>query len=858
MLSLCAVFAAHAGSPWPSEDAWQPLGSPLVSEPSDDASAGAVELAGAVLWTVDEATVFLRLALSDDPTGVDQDFGVLVDTDGDATTYEWVVLVQGPGHTLVAREHPNPLPGPAIGAWGPPLVLGDPATGETRPAPATLDLQLDRSWLDTTVGVDGATALHVTPVAAVAWPLGFTDVGGCDDRIGCTDLGAIAAGPVRIDGDGDGIPEPVEIGLGTDPDDADTDGDGLGDGEEADDTNGDGIVDALQADRDGDGLGDGLELGRAADADPSTTTDPNRADTDGGGLPDGVEDADGDGARSPFEPDPEDPDDDVDTDGDGIVDAVDDLSGLGPDDDSDGDGISDSIEGPFDTDGDGTPDFADLDADGDGLPDARDGDADPDGDGRASFRDVDADGDGLPDGVEGDDDVDEDGVPNHLDTDADGDGFADGFEGAGDTDNDGRGDFADPDADNDGIPDQVDRYGDRDGDGVRNARDLDSDGDGIPDAVEYDRFVPDFDGDGRPDFLDLDTDGDGLTDQVEGTVDEDCDGRPDFRDPDPEDGDCGPAPLDPPESVDAPGLPPREADPNPLALPGSFGGGACATGPRSPLVALLVVVGLLGIRGRASAQALDAQRLGPSADGGRLLVVEEARGPRGSGAAWVGSVTRAPFVYRVDGGVVDDLALVDRVVTSDAIAWLGGSWGHLGLRLPVHGWVRGYELARVTQVGDLEASGKASLPLSDRLDVGVLATLRLPTGGRGSFLSAERVVLAVSGLASRTTDRTLVAVELGLRGRAGDDLPGLSLGPAAAWGVGGAAAAGDRLWIGAELDGELALASLDAPGGAPVTAHLGARTRYEVANVRVALGRGLTSGLGAPAWRVVAGLEMTP
>ncbi|HLU65877.1 MAG TPA: OmpA family protein, partial [Kofleriaceae bacterium] len=204
------------------------------------------------------------------------------------------------------------------------------------------------------------------------------------------------------DADGDGLSNAAEGPLATDPLDADSDDDGILDGDEpglASDDDGDGAHGALDPDSDGDGLLDGTEVGVtemhgdtdpsagafAADADPTTTSDPLAADTDGGGVPDGVEDTDADGARGPAETDPTDPSDDY-------------L-------DSDGDGLPDTVERAIDSDEDGTPDYLDDDSDGDGLSDADEaGDDDPttppvdsDGDGTPDYLDIDSDGDARPD-----------------------------------------------------------------------------------------------------------------------------------------------------------------------------------------------------------------------------------------------------------------------------------------------------------------------------------------------------------------------------------------------------------------------------------------------------------------------------
>ncbi|MDC0747012.1 isopeptide-forming domain-containing fimbrial protein [Polyangium mundeleinium] len=137
------------------------------------------------------------------------------------------------------------------------------------------------------------------------------------------------------DTDGDGLPDDVEVVLGTDPNDADTDNDGVPDGQEplpGADTDGDGLINALDPDSDGDGIFDGTEMGYdcsgpgtnpaagncVPDADMgATTTNPLDPDTDNGGIPDGEEDKDKDGAVDPGEGDPNDPSDDTVTSGSG-------------------------------------------------------------------------------------------------------------------------------------------------------------------------------------------------------------------------------------------------------------------------------------------------------------------------------------------------------------------------------------------------------------------------------------------------------------------------------------------------------------------------------------------------------------
>ncbi len=290
-----------------------------------------------------------------------------------------------------------------------------------------------------------------------------------------------------FDSDGDGLSNGQEAAVGTDPRDPDTDGDGSNDGVEVGanpasplDTDGDGLIDALEGNTDGDGDGQ---------------PDSSDADSDNDGIPDGVEAGDVPGTPR-------------DSDGDGVPDHL--------DRDSDDDGVPDAIEAgstpatPVDSDGDGAPDYLDLDADADGLPDGIE----------AGVAGTDTDGDQI------DDAYDVDAIPGAVD--ANRDGVADGV-GPVDTDRDGEADFRDVDSDRDGILDTVegDASGiDTDGDGIDDALDvdvthgMDVNGDGIDDAYAF----PDTDADGIPDFRDLDSDNDGLADVVEaGLADDDGD-----------------------------------------------------------------------------------------------------------------------------------------------------------------------------------------------------------------------------------------------------------------------------------------------------------------------------------------------
>jgi MYXO-CTERM domain-containing protein len=404
--------------------------------------------------------------------------------------------------------------------------------------------------------------------------------------------GIITSIPTFTDEDGDGLSDDEEELYGTDPTDKDSDNDGVQDGVEGcsvanctnplwnTDSDGDGLINALDPDSDDDGLFDGTELGLdcnlpdtdktlghcIADADTSTKTDPLDADTDDGGVKDGSEDVDLDGKIDEGETDPtaghgSDDGSNVDSDNDGLTDGVEETIGSDPNDgDSDDDGLPDGEErNPADdTDGDGLPNVLDVDSDNDALFDGTESGKDcshpdtdtslnhcvADADPGTTTSPVDADSDngGVKDGAEdsnlngavdsGETDPEEGhGADDVTVIDSDGDGLSDDLEETLNSDPD------DTDSDDDGVPDgqEANPSNDEDGDGTINILDEDSDGDGLFDGTEggYDCTNPDIDkqaghcvadgdkGKTTTSMVDADTDDGGVTD---GNEDFDKDG----------------------------------------------------------------------------------------------------------------------------------------------------------------------------------------------------------------------------------------------------------------------------------------------------------------------------------------------
>lgn len=213
---------------------------------------------------------------------------------------------------------------------------------------------------------------------------------------------AAEEGIPQVDSDGDGMIDKFDA-FPTDPTEQfDYDEDGIGDNSDPD-ANGDDILDdagdgVLDNDTDGDGVIDSIDAfindpTESRDSDNDGTGDNADTDADGNGIAD---DGDGDGKL------------DDDKDGDGVINVL--------------DAFPEDSQESRDSDGDKIGDNADDDDDGDGiLDDAGDGFLDEDDDLDGVMNELDA----LPNDATETLDTDGDGIGNNLDTDDDGDGQLD-------------------------------------------------------------------------------------------------------------------------------------------------------------------------------------------------------------------------------------------------------------------------------------------------------------------------------------------------------------------------------------------------------------------------------------------------
>ncbi|MDG1480529.1 MAG: OmpA family protein [Myxococcota bacterium] len=576
------------------------------------------------------------------------------------------------------------------------------------------------------------------------------------------------------------------------------------------------LSDPLSFDADGDGLSDAEE--------ETIGTDPEDADTDDDGLSDGDEvDIYGSEPLS------------CDSDADGLLDGLE--AGLTT---ADLDSQTDTTIGCFveDTDPTTTTDPASADTDGGGLSD---GDEDRNASGQVDQWETD---------------------PNDPsdDLDSDGDGISDGLEeecgGSDSTDNDG-----------DGVPDADEGAADSDGDGTPDFCDDDDDNDGIPTAEEG---SADTDGDGTPDHLDLDSDDDGALDADEGTEDDDCDEIRNFQDPNDADGPCG----DP--------IVGDTGDSGEYGFSGgSFTGGSCSTlsGRAALLPALLASLLIFGRRrrrlglavlllpGAASAQEVNAQLFQPAMEGRLFAVTDDTTvGPKGYG--WLAMLNHAndPLIYRYDDGDArQDISLLGSVTTTNLIGIANLRSLRFGIDMPLHLTASGYELESYSRrlLGDVRLEGKYELMsrLDDGLGLSAGLGLGLPTGSGTSYLGASTGTLE-AGLGASTGKDFVLAANFGALlapSNVAQSLGDLTTGSRLNVALGASAKVRDPLWLAAELTGQRLLASPDAAGSMPLeaTASLRAHPRDDMV-ATFGVGTGLSRGLGAPDFRLIAGIGFLP
>ncbi|MDX2092864.1 MAG: choice-of-anchor D domain-containing protein [Kofleriaceae bacterium] len=268
----------------------------------------------------------------------------------------------------------------------------------------------------------------------------------------------------------------------------------------------------------------------------------------------------------------------------------------------------------------------------------------------------------------------------------------------------------------------------------------------------------------------------------------------------------------------------------------------------------------------------------PSTTGYRFQVEPATVGKHGDWVAMaLASIATSPLVMRQSG---TEHLTINRITTME----IGGAYAFLdrfeaGLRLPLYsqngdGTMLGVPSPNGTARGDLVAHARAQLLNKQLIGGGYFATgaslaLTLPTATADQFAGVEKPTARVLGLAtfapSFARKRFTFTGNVGAILRAKAKVANIEQGSGVAWGAGVSLRVHDKLWATGELYGDLLLA---ARRSSPMAAAENLMVAEWLAGLSfrpdpriafgVALGRGLTTGLGAPELRGVFALTYTP
>lgn len=248
--------------------------------------------------------------------------------------------------------------------------------------------------------------------------------------------------------------------------------------------------------------------------------------------------------------------------------------------------------------------------------------------------------------------------------------------------------------------------------------------------------------------------------------------------------------------------------------------------------------------------AIPADPLRPVLDGGPFLATEEAVVTPGVVAAARISWAHRPLVFDPDDGPPVDL--LREVVIAHVGASVGIGPVRVGISAPAVLVATGSEWSgSAPLLGDPTATAKVGAAVGP---VGVAAVGRLgvPLGASARQLGYEDPFGELGAAADLRAGRWRVALNGGLRFEPAVDL-GEQVLDDAAWLRAGVAWRADRFMPSLEVAGQRPLRGF-VRGTGPLEGL--ASVRYAAPrgpSLELGIGRGLTSGIGAPAWRLVAG-----
>ncbi|MEN0061448.1 MAG: OmpA family protein [Myxococcota bacterium] len=260
---------------------------------------------------------------------------------------------------------------------------------------------------------------------------------------------------------------------------------------------------------------------------------------------------------------------------------------------------------------------------------------------------------------------------------------------------------------------------------------------------------------------------------------------------------------------------------------------------------------------------LNAQRFRPAIDAARTFWLDDARMPlEGAQGRVLLSYHHNPLVYRQGD---EETRIVRNVLQANAI----GGWGigpvRLGLDVPIYLLADGEVSDPEAGIGDIGLDGRVTIfgegaPVDAPVDIGLQGRLFVPTATVNTALGAPDLAGQIAVVASADVGNLLLLANAGTRINPTEVLENIELNDAFEYRFGGAYAFNDRGGISLEFAGLLYYsAEIANRAGSPFEGLVGGYGRLtDNLELRGAIGRGLTAGVGSPDLRIIAGLALLP
>lgn len=290
-----------------------------------------------------------------------------------------------------------------------------------------------------------------------------------------------------------------------------------------------------------------------------------------------------------------------------------------------------------------------------------------------------------------------------------------------------------------------------------------------------------------------------------------------------------------------------------------------------PLIAVLVLA--LFAATAAAEDGYNAQLFWPSIFGGNFIAIEDANTlcPLGFGAGLYLNYANGPVEIRIDDE--PEMGILNQLFTADVLAAFGPfSWMSIGVDVPVHLYARGREfgdiqegsdvsgLASETQLGDIRAELKFRILQQEKhwLGMALAPYGTFPTGDETKFLGEGRIV----GGGNLIVEHDFKALNVGLNGgymyRGDAELASVNVGDVWKMGAGISRGFDNGLSFSFEYWGSwVDSGSVERFQANPMEVIGTLRYQFGKNRPRVIGGAsaGLTSGVGCPAYRLVAGTD---